>query len=159
MKKWQYNNYDSEKGYIPKPHETKEVVIWSEDSPGEDYTDVTTKDERILYKASLYPKKMEDGLIYSNIMNAKLDELDETFFTPEQMIFLKQGHATDEDGVIEIAKDAIDTIFEKTQLFLEGGKWKSSQREIKKVFPSTFVGQDLIDEIKLDIDTYVNTHY
>ena len=138
-----------------------EPEVWSVEAPSVDYIEETDLDSKVAFKAALYPQKEIDGKIYSNIMNARLDLLSPAFFSAAEMTALKAAFSTDEDGVIELAKDEIDTALAGVQLFLEGGKWKSAQRENVKIDPAnfTFVKQESVDEIKLQIDGYVLTHY
>lgn len=169
MKKiYRHKDYDFNNKCFPLDENGNSVVdlqnfpepeVVSDVSPGSDYEEYNDALYVLNYKASLYPQKAEDGISYSNLMNAKLDLLDSSFFTEAEMNGAKTALNTDEDGVIEAAKDQIDTAFEKTQVFLEGGKWKSAQREITKVNVVGFVKQSTIDEIKLFIDTYVTNHY
>ena len=98
-----------------------------------------------LVEANRYPNRRKDGLLFSDVMNARLNLL----VAPDSV------------------KDVIDTFFAQTQFFLEGGKWKSANREILKLEPiphpqdSTqfIVSQDLIDEIKARITTYISENY
>jgi len=136
-----------------------EAYIYASTPPSNDYELATDEMEVITFKALLYKQRKVDGTEYSDLMNARLDSMTTNFFTSDEMTALKSAFSTDEAGVVELAKDEIDTAFQITQVFMEGGKFKSAQREIVKIPVSTFVSQDLIDEIKLFIDNYVNLNY
>lgn len=159
MKKWKYEHYNEELELVPKDKEYKEPYIWSTEQPIGGYEDITTKSNLIDYESKKYLKRKEDGQKFSDIMNAELVLMNVTEFSETEITELKTEFSIDEDGIVDLAKDEIDSTFEKTQWFLEGGKWKSAQREIKKVVASTFVRQGLIDRIKLSIDSYVNQSY
>lgn len=96
-------------------------------------------------EVSLYPKRRRDGMFFSDSMNAKLVKLE----APDSV------------------KDIIDSHFSQVQFFLEGGKWKSAQREINKIQPiphpqdntQFIVSPELITEIKANIDGYVSKSY
>lgn len=88
-------------------------------------------------ESSKYHQRRVDGLSFSDAMNAKLVILDKP----------------------DADKDAIDTFFSQTQFFLEGGKWKSAQREIARIKPTPYVSAELIAGIKKSIDNYVKKSY
>lgn len=103
------------------------------------------KNLSVFVGAERYPKRRSDGMTFSDKMNARLNAED----LPDSIKYI------------------IDTHFAQTQFFLEGGKWKSAQREIIKLQPiphPTESGQyilspELISEIKQNIDGYVANSY
>ena len=163
IKCWRHKEYDFDKGMYPLSLEFDEILpekeVFSELAPSDDYYEYLDVEGIIYNKVKHYPKKRVAGIMYSDTMNARLDMLSVAFFTDEQMTALKHNYSTDEAGVLEHAKDEIDTKFEKVQLFLEGGKWKSAKRQIKKVTPGIFLDQKTIDEIKDYIFDYVKNNY
>jgi len=141
---WRYIHYDLNLGCIPlgKPFKEPEVFEGTQPelSPGvpdPEYVQVTDEDYLIDYTAKKYPQRKKDGIAFSDRMNARLILYD----------------------VPEADKDHIDTFFSHAQLFLEGGRWKSAQREINKKVADTIVSQELIDEIKINIDNYIAAYY
>lgn len=111
------------------------------------------------FEASKYKKRKDDGQAFSNVMNAELNLMSSDNFSTEEMESLKSAFNVGESQIIEMAKDSIDTAFEKCQWFIEGGKWKSSSREIEKVEVSTFVSQSLIDRVRKGINDYITNSY
>lgn len=105
---------------------------------------VIEANDPVVKEAEKYQQRKIDGLSYSDLMNAKLNLFDISSKT---------------DAEMDAIKDGIDTAFEKVQWFLEGGKWKSAQREVAGIEPHGPVTQDMIDEIKLKIDHYVAENY
>lgn len=88
-------------------------------------------------EASKYPKRREDGKLYSDYMGAKLVLLNQT----------------------DAVKKLISDYFAVTQSFLCEGWWKSALREMQNKQPTNYVNQQLIDEVTTYIQNYVNKSY
>lgn len=163
IKCWRHKEYDFDKGMYPLSLEFDEILpekeVFSETSPGKDYYEYLNAEGLLLKKIEHYTQKSKDGVLYSNTMNAKLDMLSVSFFTEDDMLAAKASFSTDEEGVLELAKDEIDSKFANVQNSLEQGKWKSAKRRISKVTPGMFLKQETIDEIKDYINAYVKENY
>jgi len=90
-----------------------------------------------LVEATKYPKRRVDGQHYSDIMGARL--------------------------VVLVAPDNVKKImsefFEQSQAFLCQGWWKSALRDMDTKLPTAYVTQELIDEIRLSMQNYINQSY
>jgi len=88
-------------------------------------------------QATRYPKRRVDGQAYSDMMGARLINLDA------------------EDSV----KKIISEYFAVPQSFLCQGWWKSAFRDMQTKIPTEHVNQELIDEITLAMQNYIATSY
>ncbi len=61
MKKWKYIYYDEANGIVTGQNEWKEPFVWSVDSPGTDYVDVTTQSELIGRELEIMALREEAG--------------------------------------------------------------------------------------------------
>lgn len=61
MKKWRYIYYDDTKGVVTSGNQWKEPFLWSSDSPGTDYLDVTTQSELVGRELEIMTLREESG--------------------------------------------------------------------------------------------------
>jgi len=88
-------------------------------------------------QATKYPKRRVDGQTYSDMMGARLINLDA------------------DDSI----KKSISEYFAVPQSFLCQGWWKSAFRDMQTKIPNEYVNQELIDEITLAMQNYIATSY
>jgi len=90
-----------------------------------------------LVQATKYPKRRIDGQAYSDMMGARLINLE----APETV------------------KKIISEYFAVSQGFLCQGWWKSALRDMETKVSTTYVNQELIDEIKQTMQNYITVSY
>jgi len=88
-------------------------------------------------QATKYPQRRIDGQAYSDMMGARLINLDA------------------EDSI----KKSISEYFAVPQSFLCQGWWKSAFRDMQTKIPTEHVDQALIDEITLAMQNYITESY
>jgi len=133
--KWKYIHYDESLGHVPIGVDYKEPYIWSPQSPGTDYENVTTEEEAISHEASMYEIRRSQGVYFSDIMNARL---------------ILIGQIIPDKILRKTVRSYVYDMFKLTRLEVFEGLWISAQREIEKVKPNPVL-QALIDDNDLPI--------
>ena len=133
---WRYKGYDPDARRLKKGFEYKSPEIFTLESPGEDYEDVTTEQFLIEKEASSYPGRKIIGNAYVDRMDARLVLL---------------GRAIPNKALSESVRAIIDGMFKGTRDYISIGRFKSADREIDKVDPNENL-QMLVDQFQLPID-------
>jgi len=136
QQKWKYIYYDEENGHVPSNHPYKEPYIWSETQPESEYENVTTEADLVEKEAILYPERRSQGVIFSDIMNARLIVL---------------GMGIPDKKLRSTVRKHLYKMFRKTRLEVFEGLWISAQREIDDVKPNPVL-QSLIDQYELPVN-------
>ena len=88
-------------------------------------------------EASKYPKRRKDGQNYSDMMGARLLQL----------------NAPDE------VKKIISEYFKESQRFLCQGWWKSAIRDLNVKEANAYINEDLLNDVKTFITNYIIVSY
>ena len=141
MKLFKYDFFDPKAEKIQEGAELKEPYIWAEETPGENYTEITTSEairERI--KKS-YDKKEMDGKTY--FKELRLD-----------LVYL---FTIGEKSVQEM--NEIESKLEPVIIRLTRGNWLTAAEELKKVTVEGALDQEIYNDIKSRIDEYISANY
>lgn len=175
MKRFLHKEYDFEKGCFPLDYDLSNgweyPEVFASQNPDETKYNVDTDPYQsavIAKDAEGYVLRRESGVQFADFMQARLLLIESS---------LKSAGIPDD--INEFIRAKIDFMFIDTEVELRMGKWKSAQREIKKLYDIagnvitnkvlqskldeyqiTLIVQDnLVNEIKSKIDESVNNLY
>ena len=141
MKYWKYIHYSEATQTIAEGQAIKEPFVWSENTPGQDYDDVTTTELLLKKIKSDYKTFEEDGVEYFEKIRADL------------VLLYKSGSKT----AAEIF--GIEAKLDETINKIRRGDWMTAQYEISLVTIEAPLDQTLYDEINNYIANYILENY